>query len=419
MTHDITKKVKTINEKTMIAAIDIGKTVHYGYLRAPNGTEVKPFAFHNGHKSFEDFWAKICVFKEAQQLEDIVIGFESSGPYAEPLFHFLLKKPVTLVQVNPLHTKRLKELTGNSPNKTDQKDPRVIADVIALGHALTLVVPQGPAAELRRLTQARERAIKHRTMLVNRLQQLIFMIFPEFLTVIKQVTSKTAQYLLQHYPTPQHIITLGIEPLTTLLKKISRGKYRQHHAQNLFTAAHHSGGVREGMHSTVQEIQHLITIIAQENTFIDRIEKQLCCYLQQIPYSHSLLSLKGIGVITVAGLIGEVGDFGKFSTIAELMKLAGLDLFEISSGRHQGQRHISKRGRPLIRKLLFFAAINAVRRTGIMHVPYKRMCERGMPKLKALIAIARKLLRIIFALARNNTTYVENYCAHHTVKQAA
>ena len=58
-------------------------------------------------------------------------------------------------------------------------------------------------------------------------------------------------------------------------------------------------------------------------------------YLQQIPYSVSLLSIKGFGVVTVAGLIGEVGDFKKFDTHSEIMKLAGFDLFEVSSGQHQ------------------------------------------------------------------------------------
>ena len=71
------------------------------------------------------------------------------------------------------------------------------------------------------------------------------------------------------------------------------------------------------------------------------------------PYKNSILSLKGIGEITAAGLIGEVGDFAKFKTISEITKLAGLDLFEVSSGKHKGQQHISKRGRPLMRKLLF------------------------------------------------------------------
>ena len=88
------KKVKVINEKTMIAALDIGKTAHYAYFRAPNGKDIKPFPFYNFRKSFNEFWTKLCQFKREHKLEDIVVGFESSGPYAEPLFHYLRKKPV-------------------------------------------------------------------------------------------------------------------------------------------------------------------------------------------------------------------------------------------------------------------------------------------------------------------------------------
>ena len=158
-----TPKVKKLNRKSLIVAIDIGKSAHYGYFRAPDGTDIKPFVFYNTRKSFEQFWHKVRRFANTHGLKKIVIGFESTGPYAEPLFNYLGDKPAQLVQINPMHTKRIKDLTGNSPNKTDQKDPRVIADVIGLGHALTLVVPQGPAAQLRRLTQARERSIKKRT----------------------------------------------------------------------------------------------------------------------------------------------------------------------------------------------------------------------------------------------------------------
>ena len=58
----------------------------------------------------------------------------------------------------------------------------MIADIISLGHALTLVVPEGVGASIpRRLTQARERAIQRRTAMLNQLQHLVFVLFPEFL----------------------------------------------------------------------------------------------------------------------------------------------------------------------------------------------------------------------------------------------
>ena len=413
-----TKKVKKINDKTVIATLDIGKNVQYGYFRAPNGNDVKPFAFYNSKKSYNEFWEKLCQFKDKEGLEQIVIGFESTGPYAEPLFHFLRKKPVKLVQVNPVHTKRVKELTGNSPNKTDNKDPRVIADVICLGHALTLVVPEGPAAELRRLTLARQRAITDRTAIINQLQHLIFVIFPEFFTVLK-ISTKTARYFIKHFTTPEKIFALGLDSVGQIFKKLSRGKFGQDRAKQLHEAAGNSIGISEGKQSVVFEIEHLIGRIEAEDQFIDSLEKQMRVYLPQIPYSQNILSIKGLGEVTVAGLIGEVADFNKFDTISEVMKLAGLDLYEISSGNHRGQRRISKRGRPLMRKLLFFAAINAVKSKGIMHEKYQQMLDRGMLKMKALVAIARKLLGIIFAIVRDRTKYVENYSDNYHYKLAA
>jgi transposase len=413
-----TKKIKKINDKTVIATLDIGKNVHYGYFRAPNGNDIKPFAFYNSKESFSTFWQKLRQFKNTEGLEEIVIGFESTGPYAEPLFHFLRQKPVKLVQVNPVHTKRVKELTGNSPNKTDKKDPRVIADVICLGHALTLIVPEGPAAELRRLTQARERAITDRTAMINQLQHLIFVIFPEFLAVLK-ISTKTARYFIKHYPTPEKIFALGLDTVGQIFKKVSRGKLGPDRAKQLHEAARDSIGISEGKQSIVFEIEHLIGRIEAEDQFIDRLEKQMRVYLQQIPYSQYILSIRGLAEVTVAGLIGEVADFNKFDTISEVMKLAGLDLYEISSGKHRGQRRISKRGRPLMRKLLFFAAINAVKSKGIMHQKYQQMLGRGMLKMKALVAIARKLLGLIFAIVRDNTKYVENYSDRNHYKLAA
>lgn len=414
-----TKKVKHINKKTLIVTLDIGKMVHYGYFRAPNGEEVKSFPFYNCRDGFNEFWDEVCKFKKAQRLMDIVVGFESTGPYAEPLFHFLRKKPVRLVQVNPLHSKKLKELTGNSPCKTDKKDPRVIADIISLGHALTLVVPEGAAAHLRRLTQARERAMQRRTAMLNQLQHLVFILFPEFLSIIKDAHSKSALYLLKHYPTPQSIVSLGSESLASILRRVSRGKVTRERAKKLFEAAQASVGITEGRESILMEVNHLIATIEHEDHLINGVEKQMEYYVKQIPYSHSMLSIKGMGIVTVAGLIGEVGDFRAFSTIAEIMKLAGFDLYEVSSGNHRGRHHISKRGRALMRKLLYFAALSVVRKKGIMHEDYQKMLARGMPKIKALVAISRKLLRLVFALARDHTVYINNYHHVHALEIAA
>jgi transposase len=197
-----TKKERIVNAKTLIVAIDIGKAMDTGYCRCPSGKDIKPFEFSNNIEGFKKLWDRICWMKMSHHLEEVIVGFEFIGAYGEPVVHYLRQKPVKLVQVNPMHTKRMKELQGNSPGKTDRKDPKVIADIIGLGHALSVVIP-GAAAELRRLTLARERSIQRRTALYNQLQDLVFIVFREFLQVMKDVKTQTAQYLLRHYQRPR------------------------------------------------------------------------------------------------------------------------------------------------------------------------------------------------------------------------
>jgi len=415
-----TKKRTFVNRNLLIVTADMGKDKHFGYWRCPDGTDVKPFAVENNGTGFCAFWEQVSRAQKLHNLDGIIFGYESTGPYAEPLAHFMRARGAELVQVNPLHTKRFKEVTDNSPNKTDQKDPKVIADIIAMGRFLTVVIPEGPAAELRRISQARERSTRRHTAFANQIQCLMATIFPEFLQVMKNVTTVSARYLLKHYSTPQEILAYGLPNLTKTLTKISRGKLKADRAQALYDSAKSSVGVSEGQASIVMEIHELLSLMEASERFTECLEQEMISHLADVPYSNALLSLKGIGEVTAAGLIGEVGDFRKFRTLSEVMKLAGLDLFEVSSGRHKGQRHISKRGRPLMRKLLYFAALNTVKQGGAMHQWYRSACDRGMPKLKALVAVSRKLLGILFALVRDHSEYVPNYeKTRYQLKEAA
>lgn len=404
-----TKKRRVVNRQSLLVTIDISKTTNMGSCRYPGGGDSKPFAFKNNMNGFRQLWERISQARAASGAQQVVVGFESTGPYGEPLIHFLRSKPVRLVQVNPMHTKRVKELQGNSPNKTDRKDPRVIADIIELGHALSVIVPEGAAAELRRLTQARERSVQHRTALKNQLQQLVFLVFPEFLPIMKGVESKSARYLLRHCPTPGHIVRRGLNRLSTVLQRVSKGKLGRQRAEDLVKAARDSVGIREGLEGLMFDIQGLLATLKVLEGTIQQAEERMRQHLKRVPASRFILSIKGMGEVTAAGLIGEVADFSRFRTIAEITKLAGLDLYEVSSGEHTGQRRISKRGRSVLRKLLYLATLNMVRQGGIFHEDYLRYRQRNMPSLKGLIAITRKLLRLVFALVRDEREYQTDY----------
>ena len=402
-------KVREIKEDTLIVTIDIGLEMNKGYCTTTDGRDTKPFRFDNTRTGLETLWSMIVVNRNRFRCNEVIVGYESTGPYGEPVGHYLAKKPVTVVQVNPMHTKRVKEINDNSPLKTDDKDPRVIADIILLGHALSVVIPEGDAAYLRRLNNSRERHVGERTALFNQLQQLVFVLFPEFRRVIKDMKTRTALSILTRYLTPGIIGGLKKEELGEEMRKKSRGKFGERHAEMLIGLAKDTIGIREGAAGLSMDIRHILIQLELVNRLIAEIEDEMGRILTRVPYSAKLLSIKGLGTVTVAGLIGEVGDFKKFRTQSEIMKLAGLDLYEISSGKWKGQRRISKRGRSLIRKILYYAAMQTIRKNGIMHEYYTRLTGRGMKSMMALIAVSRKLLRIVHAIMRDDREYIVNY----------
>jgi transposase len=405
------RRVKTVKEGTLIATVDIGATTNTGYCTTTDGGDIKVFKFGNTKEGFEKFWHMVVAAKNRFKCTEVIVGYESTGPYAEPLVQYLMDKPVSIVQVNPMHTKRLKEVHDNSPGKTDDKDPRVIADIIRLGRSLSVVVPEGDAAYLRRLNNARERHIGERTALLNQMQQLVFLIFPEFKTVIQQLMGKTVRFILKNYTTPEKIGALDKNVFGEEMRKRSMGKLGIKDAELLINAAQQTVGIKEGVAGIVLDLQHIIAQLDVVDSFKTEIEAEMAVTLGRLPCSARLLSIKGLGVVSVAGLIGEVGDFSKFRTQSEIMKLAGLDLYEISSGKRKGEKRISKRGRSLIRKILYFAAIQTIRKNGIMHEYYESLIGRGMLKLRALVAVMRKLLGVIHAIVRDDRDYVGEYHA--------
>ena len=403
------KRVRAVKEETLVVTVDVGMTSNTGYCTTIDGRDIKPFKFDNTREGLDKLWSMVVVSRNKFKCTEVMVGYESTGPYAEPLVHYLMQRPVTIVQVNPMHTKRIKEINDNSPLKTDDKDPRVIADVLRLGHALSVVVPEGDAAYLRRLNNARERHVGERTALLNQLQQLVFLIFPEFKAVFNDVTVKTAQHILKNYTTPETIGTLTKDGLGEEIRKRSMGKFGVKEAERLISLARDTIGIKEGVAGIVLDIHHILVQLQTLNGFVQEIEAEMAKALERIPCSTRILSMKGLGVVTVAGLIGEVGDFSKFRTQPEIMKLAGLDLYEISSGKRKGQRRISKRGRSLLRKILYNAAISTIRKNGIMCTQYANLIGRGMKRTSALIVIAKKLLRIIHAMVRDDRDYLHNY----------
>lgn len=121
---------------------------------------------------------------------------------------------------------------------------------------------------------------------------------------------------------------------------------------------------------------------------------------------QNLLTIKGIGLITIAIIIAETQGFALVKNRKQLASYAGYDIVQRESGTSiKGKTRISKKGNSRIRAALYFPAVVASRYNDVLKEDYKRI-NRGKPnRLIGITALQRKILLLCFTLWKNNEGY--------------
>ena len=128
---------------------------------------------------------------------------------------------------------------------------------------------------------------------------------------------------------------------------------------------------------------------------------------------HQLTLLKGIpgmGVKTALFLIVITDGFSKFDSASQLCSYVGITPTIRQSGSSvRGKSRISKMGNRKLRNLLFLCAFSACKHNRACREIYERIVAKGKSKKLALIAVANKLLKQAFAIAKSGLPYDENF----------
>ena len=115
-------------------------------------------------------------------------------------------------------------------------------------------------------------------------------------------------------------------------------------------------------------------------------------------------TIPGVGAVTVDVVVSELGDVRRFKSSKAVCAYAGLAPKVRQSAGKGEDLHISKAGPPLLRWALVEAAWRVVRRLAPWRRIYERVRKRGGGK-KAIVAVARRLLCVIYAMLRDGTNY--------------
>jgi len=399
------RKLELVKGQVLVVGVDIGKVKHFACLRGPNGMVVKGLWFANDRAGFERLRKEVDLWVQKLGLERVVVGMEPTGHYWQPFGYWWEENKGPVALVNPLHTKRAKELEDNSPLKSDPKDAAVISGLVAEGKYLECHLPRGIFATLRDLVMQRKSCRTQESRLMNQLHQSVERIFPEIDHAFSSLAVKSYQELLLRYADPEELAQMSAEDLRGMLRKWSRGRLGEDRAVTIIQLARESVGIREGKEAIKAGIQRLIRQLRAAEEETRKLEDAIVKCLKEAPGAGLLLSVPDFGALTVAAILAHTGDLSNYEHPDQVIKLAGLNLYEISSGQHKGRVRITKRGRSHFRKILYMAALRASRRRGSLRAYYTRLTDRGLESVEALVAVMRKLVRVSWALVKKSQRF--------------
>lgn len=124
----------------------------------------------------------------------------------------------------------------------------------------------------------------------------------------------------------------------------------------------------------------------------------------------NICTIPGVGILTVAIVLGETNGFELIQNSKQLSSYAGLDVKEKQSGTSvKGKPRISKQGNKNLRKAMYLPALSAVKWNEIYKEDYARLVSKHGIKMKALVSIQRKLLELIYVIHKSKTEFDKEY----------
>ncbi len=403
------EKISQIKTSTLVVGIDVAKEIHYARAFDYRGIELaKLLKFSNtaeGFQKLEQWMQDIC---RQHNKTDIIVGFEPTGHYWFTLGDYLKSQGHRLAMVNPFHVKQSKELDDNSPTKNDRKDPKTIAMLVKDGRYREVYIPEDVYQELREAVAERDRLVQRMTSIDNQVARWLDIHFPEYQTIFSDWQGKAALLTLRHFPTPEKIVSAGPEKIEAIWKASMKRSAGLKKAQELVKVAEGSIGRKTGLVAAEASLQNLLTEYELYREQYEQLEQLMVDLLKQVPNAEKLLDIKGVGLITAATFVGEVGDINRFQDPRQIQKLAGFNLVENSSGKHNGKTRISRRGRRRLRHGLFMAMITILATNQEFRLLHQKNLTREknpLTKMQSIIALCGKLIRVFYGLLRNGTDY--------------
>lgn len=421
--------------RILVVALDIGKDVHYLYLRTVAGVEVAaPRKISTLAAGYAQVIAQVDELLASGAYDLVLLGHEPTGVYHEAWSHALATHyhahrtgqatpPLRYRQLNPVLVKQERQRKCHRRRKSDTIDVAAIAELLAAGVGNPVLHLNEQELRLRILLQQLRglgRAQMRQGLLLrttfDRLwpgalgdSQAYAKMHPTLPPLLHLVDSRplerqTVRILLAHCPNPYDLRNLGVAGIRSL--------FHAHDATcGPKTAQRIEAVARQSLLPPPALADLLATQVQAEFALYTTTESQLAAVETQaaalLAASRGavLLTFPGLGATLTTRYLAGLGDPARFAHASQIWSFAGFDPLLNESGNSRRQGNISYRGCPYLRATLFQIGYLAAQHCPVCQECYARFLRRNPSKTAAIIHVANKANRILFALWRDQQPY--------------
>lgn len=384
-------------DKRCVAAIDVARekmVVGFGPA-GPEGATSTLAVFR--HPAQTPIFLSLVAELRSREVE-VTVVMEPTGTYGDVLRYQCEKLGAAVCSVSCKGVHDAAEIFDGVPSLHDAKSAVLIARLHALGRSTAWPVHSDTQRAVRALLDLRRALEVSQEQQYGMMEALLARHWPELAEWMTPRSHKSTLVLLEELGSA---VTVAADPQAAakLLLRASHGALAPELIEGAIASATRTLGV-----PMIEEERELVRALAHQlvttRAHVERLDERLRALLTEGSAGAHMARIVGP---YAAAVMTAMADPLRHTSAGALEKACGLNLREKSSGAEQGRLHLTKRGPSLVRKALFLAALRLIYRDPYVRAWYeKRKAYALDQRMKAVVAVMRKLVRALFHVARGS-----------------
>ena len=389
-----------------VFGIDVSKTSSEVAILV-NGEKVHGYTILNDAIGFNR------LLGDLKTVHNPEIIFEATGVYSRRLQAFLEEYGYAYTRLNPLEAK--KQLDSLRVRKTDKIDAEKLAKSQLVHNRKPTYVQEEVYQHLRDLSRFYQNMTEDLVRTKNRLHKVLQVTFPELENLLSTPTGEQYWNLVMAFPCKEDVLSLSQSNLCEIIRQSTSKRISEKRiaylTDKLIKLAKQSFCAVKNTSPMLEEVRYYAQELLRLSERRQVVLNDMVALAQPLPEYDILRSIPGIAETTATSIIGELGDIRRFQSSNQINAFIGIDLRHYESANFLAKEHITKRGNPYARKILFKCIHNiaSASHTNPCHIAdfyEKRKRQSTIASTKPhTIASIYRLIRTMYYLITHNKLY--------------